>query len=498
MKSRRDHNHSLKTSSTNKNNTFEPIKEDNHEKIETDLRSSQSIIDSIKEPIKKLNSKSHHREKWRKSKNGFPIHVLPNLIQELALEANQKHNFPLEFSCSSSLFALSISIGNIYHIKFKEGFSQNASLYMVLISRAGSIKSHPVKLFVKPLIKLDKEAYNNYSKELTKFELESSMSNSDKKNNGIETISKPIFKQTILNDYTIEALLKAHRFNRKGIGLYIDEFLNWINKFERYNNSTQEQDFLTYWNGDDFQVNRVSEEPLRIDKTFISVIGTTQSDLIRKAFKNKISSGLTDRILICEPIDLKKEAWNNLEVDKSIFEEYENFIRTIAKLEVTTEEYEVKPIYLNFKHEAFDASIEWNEEFSGKANNEFLDSIKQVYPKFDLYFLRFCLILQVGKYYAKETNTLDIEMETVKDAIDLVEYYKENAIHFRKSIINSDPIDSLPENKRQIFEGLPKYFETKDAVAKAKHFDLSERSVKQFLSDKIFFKRIKHGHYEKM
>ncbi len=493
MKSRRDHNHSLKTSSTYKNNTFEPIKEDNYEKIETDLRSSQSIIDSIKEPIIGMCSKSHQREKWRTSRNGFPVHVLPNIIQELALEAYQKHNFPLEFSCGSSLFTLSVAIGNSYHIKFKEGFNQNASLYMVLISRAGSIKSHPVKLFVKPLIKLDKEAFNNYSKELTKFELESSMSNSDKKNNGIETISKPIFKQTILNDYTIEALLKAHRFNRKGIGLYIDEFLNWINKFERYNNSTQEQDFLTFWNGDDFQVNRVSEEPLRIDKTFISVIGTTQSDLIRKAFKNKINSGLIDRILICEPKGLKKEAWNKLQIDKSIYNKYENFIRSIAKIGD-----EEKPIYLNFEEEAFKASIAWNEEFSDKANNEYLGVIKQVYPKFDLYFLRFCLILQVGKYYANETDTLDIEIETVKDAIDLVEYYKENAIQFRKSIINSDPIDSLPENKRQIFEGLHKNFETKDAVAIAKHFDLSERSVKQFLNNKVFFKRTKHGHYEKM
>lgn len=500
MKSRRDHNNSLsKTSSENKNKALSLIKNTNPKKIENDERSSDAIVRSIKEPLQILHSKSHQREKWRKNKNGFPLYILPKPIQDLTLESYQKANYPLEFSCCSSLFALSIAIGNKYHIQLKEGFTQNASLYMVMIARAGSVKSHPLKQFVKPILNLDNKAFREYQKELDQYEIELSMSSAEKKEQGIEVASRPIFKQQLLNDYTIEALLKAHKFNRKGLGLAIDEFMNWINKFERYNNSTQEQDFLTFWNGEDYLVNRVNEEPLRIDKTFISVVGTTQSKLIKKAFQHKVSSGLVDRILICEPKSLKKEAWNRLLIDKNIYDNYEKYIQSIAKLEVNiAANNEVEPALLKFTNKAFDAAIEWNETITQIANNEHLDNIKQIYPKLDLYFLRFCLILQVSKYYANETKVLEIELETVKDAIDLVDYFKTNAISFRKSINKSDPIENLTEIKKLIFESLPEEFETKDAVAEAKNFGLSERAVKQFIKNRDFFKKVEHGRYTKL
>lgn len=77
-----------------------------------------------------------------------------------------------------------------------------------------------------------------------------------------------------------------------------------------------------------------------------------------------------------------------------------------------------------------------NNTITQIANKVHLDDIKQIYPKLDLYFLRFCLILQVSKYYANETKVLEIELETVKDAIDLVDYFKTNAICFGSQLIH--------------------------------------------------------------
>lgn len=487
-------NHSLsENQSDDKNNNFKVVKSSNTSNFNKDPLSSHSILRSVKEPLEKLNSKKNQREKW--DKKDFPIHVLPKVVQDLVLEANQKLNFPLDFSCSSSLYALSVAIGNCYHIELKEGFEQNASMYLVMVARAGSIKSHPLKLFIKPLKKLDAESFKNYTKEMEFYEMESDKSKEDKD----RSLIKPLYKQRILDDFTFEALIKAHNINLKGLGLHIDEFTSWIERFDRYNSAAQEQDFLSIWNGDALTVNRVGDGFTKIDKPFVSIAGTSQTRIIARALKNKIDSGLLDRVLICQPEFTKKHAWNRLKMNSQILEKYEVYLTKIASMEPGfTENIAVNPKILKFKPEAIDKAIEWNEKFTEEANEEQLDQKKQLYSKFDLYFLRFCLILQVSKFYASETKSLEIELETVEDAKDLINYFKGNGERFRSSFFNNDdPLSNLNEVKRTLYDNLKKKFETSEAVDIGESLHYSKRSVNSFLNNRTLFKKIRHGFYEK-
>jgi hypothetical protein len=491
--------HGLSGNSYNdKSNNFKEKSKGNNKKFIKDSFSSKSILESVKNPVQEFKSKDHKRKKW--NPKDFPIHVLPKLVQELVLESNQKLNFPIDFSCSSSLYALSVAIGNSYHVQLKEGFTQNASLFLVMIARAGCIKSHPLKLFIKPLKKLDKESHKLYSQEIDQYEIDCENARKEKsKEDSTEVFIKPEYKQRILDDFTIEALIKAHKLNSKGLGLHIDEFTSWIERFDRYKNAAQEQYFLSIWNGDSITVNRIGDGHTQIDKTFISIAGTSQTRLIIRALKTKIDSGLLDRVLICQPDISKKEAWNRLKMNPEIIQEYENYLTGIAENDTTfSENNAITPHLVNFKSEAMNKAIEWNEKFTNEANEEKLDQIKQLYSKFDLYFLRFCLILQISKYYASETKSLDIELETVEGAIDLVDYFMGNGERFRNSFFNSDdPLSNLNELKRTIYDNLEKKFKTSDAIAFGETLNYSKRSVNSFLKNKILFKKLEHGFYEK-
>jgi hypothetical protein len=319
------------------------------------------------------------------------------------------------------------------------------------------------------------------------------------KEDSTEVLIKPEYKQRILDDFTIEALIKAHKLNSKGLGLHIDEFTSWIERFDRYKNAAQEQYFLSIWNGDSITVNRIGDGHTQIDKTFISIAGTSQTRLIIRALKTKIDSGLLDRVLICQPDISKKEAWNRLIMNPEIIQEYENYLTGIAENDTAfSENNAITPHFVNFKSEAMNKAIEWNEKFTNEANEEKLDQIKQLYSKFDLYFLRFCLILQISKYYASETKSLDIELETVEGAIDLVDYFMGNGERFRNSFFNSDdPLSNLNELKRTIYDNLAKEFKTSEAIAFGETLNYSKRSVNSFLKDRTLFKKLEHGFYEK-
>jgi hypothetical protein len=204
-------------------------------------------------------------------------------------------------------------------------------------------------------------------------------------------------------------------------------------------------------------------------------------------------------VLICQPDISKKEAWNRLKMNPEIIQEYENYLTGIAENDTTfSENNDITPHFVNFKSEAMNKAIEWNEKFTNEANEEKLDQIKQLYSKFDLYFLRFCLILQISKHYASETKSLDIELETVEGAIDLVDYFMGNGERFRNSFFNSDdPLSNLNELKRTIYNDLEKKFKTSDAVALGETLNYSKRSVNSFLKNRTLFKKLEHGFYEK-
>lgn len=64
--------------------------------------------------------------------------------------------------------------------------------------------------------------------------------------------------------------------------------------------------------------------------------------------------------------------------------------------------------------------------------------------------------------------------------------------------MNQDPLENLTTLKRNIYQELNNEFTTREAMIIAETRGMNERTLKRFLNDKTFFKRIKQGIYEKL
>jgi hypothetical protein len=92
----------------------------------------------------------------------FPVEAFPHSIQEVILELRDKLNFPVDYTGTSILFAASVAIGDAVKVRVKDGWVEQATLFIALVGRPGSNKSHPMEFAIRPLQERDSINFENY------------------------------------------------------------------------------------------------------------------------------------------------------------------------------------------------------------------------------------------------------------------------------------------------------------------------------------------------
>jgi hypothetical protein len=475
--------------------------------------------------------------------NDFPVSAFPVLMQQIIKATNEYLKFPIDFIGTSMLFAASIGIGNTYTVKVKNAWYERAVLYCTLVGRPGSCKTPPLKFAVDPILKRDKEKYLEYQKANKEYK--------QALRQGQEPPQKPIFRKTILSDFTPEALADLHSYNLRGLGVFSDEINQWLKQFSRYSNSDSTEFWLSNFSGTQINVTRKNQDPILIDLPFIGVIGGIQPSILKELQKdNRGQNGFIDRLIFAYPETLERQDWAEDDLPEFHIKNWEMIIENLLSLD--TDEFDIKPIIVTFSSFAMEILKEWQHDNTKIINNTPSESLAGVYSKLENYIIRFCLILEllskaceppkifnnedekIKWFYGqasklchpkmnpfdngetiKELNTaydagnlMEVERiyyslnkptigtESVKNAIKLVEYFRRTSIRVN-SILNNTPIQGLTEEKRNFYLKLPETFTTDFAVKFAFNNHFPERSLKRFLSDYLFFERIKHGEYRK-
>jgi hypothetical protein len=252
----------------------------------------------------------------------FPVEAFPHSIQEVILELRDKLNFPVDYTGTSILFAASVAIGDAVKVRVKDGWVEQATLFIALVGRPGSNKSHPMEFAIRPLQERDSINFENYRLQLNEYQ---QLSSEDQR----EAL-KPTFKQLLLNDFTLEALYQVHSINQRGIGVYKDEFSGWLKDMNRYRAGSDVESWLSFFSGKSDTINRKSADTLCVPKPKVSVIGSIQTGILRNIFdQNKLSNGFIDRILFAFPENVPRNKWNEEQVDIELKEFYASFLSSI-------------------------------------------------------------------------------------------------------------------------------------------------------------------------
>ena len=413
-------------------------------------------------------------------KNIFPKGIFPEEIQDLINELETTLNFAPDYSAASILYAVSIAVGNKIQLKVKNSWFEKSSLYMILIGRTGDVKSHSLSFCLNPLIQIDKHNFDEYL--IKKKEYEALAPEEKSK------ITVPILRQMLLNDFTPEAFVKAHYYNSRGVGLYTDEIAGFFNSFNQYRKGNEEESYLSAWSGKPIVKNRISGDEIRIDNTKVDIIGTMQEGILSTTFhSNKMKNGFIDRFLFAIPHKYVVNRWNDNDLATKYIDYYSDFIQKVFHLA------EQSDYTLELSCEAKNHLYHWQ---NGQRVNFEFEYQRGISVKLQQYVLRFSLLLEVINSIVKDEIPKDISLQSVRSAINLRDYFFENAVRVFE-IIGGNYFDTLTEIQKNIFEKLPQQFKTGEGVMIAKDNSMSERSFKNFLNDEKLFKRIAHGIYDK-
>ncbi|MCP4521800.1 MAG: DUF3987 domain-containing protein [Cytophagales bacterium] len=460
------------------------------------LDNPQTFVNHIED----LKQDAQTSEKEHKKSISFPTHIFPQAIQEIIYETNKCLNFPIDFIGSSLLYASSLAIGNSCQVQQKNTWYENAVLYMAIVGRAGTNKSHPLRFAIKPIEQQDNDTFAEYEKQRQEYEEYSTLSKSEKSQQEIPAMFPPTLKKFLVSDTTPEALTYVHYLNKRGIGVHVDELAGWFKNFDRYHKGAEEEFWLSNWNSSPIIIDRKTSSSIRITKPFISVCGTTQTAILSEMAKdNRSKNGFIDRILFVVPEGLKKEKWNDNELDACFVENWKSIINNLLQIPFQLDNNDIpQPNTLVFTPEAKQLLGEWQSKNTDLCNELENDSLIGIYTKLDVYCIRFALIFQLLKYACEEGDRMKVSLEAVQSAIELTEYFKTMNTKVYNIISETTPLDQLPENKQQFYNSLPETLTTHDAIEKGSDFGLSQRTIKRFLGDKQLFNRVKQGVYEKL
>jgi len=458
-----------------------------------DLNSPDTIVNHV-EQLKQSTAK----EKELKA-NPFPVEVFPIPIQEIITATNESLNFPIDFIGASMLYAVSVAIGNTHKIEIMEGWSENAVLYLSIVGRAGTNKSHPFTFALKPIEQRDNLKFLKYQKEKQEYDTVAKLTKKERDDQGIDEPIKPIWEQHLVTDFTPEALTDVHKFNKRGIGVYADELASWFKNFNRYNKGSEEQFWLSNWSGKPIRINRKSNEPTYIPFPFISVAGTIQPGVLNELAQNRTENGFIDRLLFVVPDSLKKDYWSEKQLDPLFIENWEIIIKNLLDVSIIEDEtFNPQPEILNFTPEAKKLLFEWQRELTDLSNKPENEAISGIYAKIEMYAVRLALILEMMLFACGERDKQAVGIEAVQGALKLVEYFKNSAFKVHSIVSNASPLDKLPTDKQNIYIALPDTFTTSEGLQIAESMEMSKSTFHRFIKNKELFDKTRQGGYEKL
>lgn len=429
----------------------------------------------------------------------FPVEVFPLPVQQVITATNENLNFPIDFIGASLLYAVSVAVGNTHSVEVKKGFRQSAVLYLAIVARAGTTKSHPLSFALQPIVERDKRTYRQYEQQRQEYEKAVSLSKKEREQQAFEEPIKPIWQKFLLSDFTPEALAEVHKFNKRGIGVYVDELAGWFKNFNRYNKGSEMEFWLSQWSGKPINIDRKTGEPVFIPLPFISVAGTIQKGILNELAKDsRTQNGFIDRILFVIPDNIQKEYWSETDLPPVVSENWERIISNLLNLSVSNDDtLNPSPDILKFTPEAKKVLFEWQKVNTDQCNETESEALSGIFSKMEMYVLRLALIIEMIRYACNESDKKAISIEAVQGAIKLVEYFKNSAVKVNYVLSNASPLDKYPADKRNLYKALPDTFTTEIGLQTAEGLGVPERTFKYFLNEKDLFTRLSHGEYEK-
>jgi hypothetical protein len=412
----------------------------------------------------------------------FPIKVFPRTIQELIKNAETTTLFDPDFFSAGILSTAATAIGTSV-ILDNGSYLSKPIFWISIIGRTGTGKTHPLQFAKNPIETKDKDLFEEYKNNLDEYEKH--LSETKEK--------KPVYSKFILKDFTPEKLASSLQYNEKGVMIFQDELMGWINSFDQYKKGGEQQLYLELFNGNELTVDRVTKDPIRIEQTNVNILGGMQPELLKGMAKNnRNNDGFLDRFLFVYPDNSKPKLFTGFKIKS---EHKTNYHKLISNL-LDCPKQQIKA-----GNDVIELFKEWQHE---KVKEFFSDHLEaSLQSKLETYVWRVALVLEMMSQANICEYTQNLSKKSLSDAIQVVEYFRFNALKAHDIILTKNPFEGLSAAQRDLYDNLPKHFKRNDIIPLFVEKEISVRSGDRFLKNNDIFynsnthKDLKQGQYTK-
>lgn len=360
---------------------------------------------------------------------GLPLDGFPQEFQTLVLDIVKVNTYNLEFLVTSFLSAISTALGNSLWIHVKGDWKSNASLFFLIVGRAGLGKTPPLSFAFAPIEALDKKILLQYKEELAEY-------NARAKQEKDFQEEKPPLCRIILKDFTPEALMLRHSVNLHGIVIKVDELRGFFKKVKNPGDDTIEK-LLSAWSIEELSRDLKTEAlPTFVRIPCVNLIGGVQIRLLTDTMTEEmVANGFFDRCIVCYPKNQKQNEWDeeeepdNESIGRKNKAKWFSIIEKVLSLSnyKTWKEFNAEDAKtLEFSSEGRRLFFRWVNTYIRKNNAIEDDSqIPTRDAKLSTHCARLALIMQVLRWACGESHLEYVDEISVNQAIRLVNYYEE-------------------------------------------------------------------------
>jgi hypothetical protein len=416
---------------------------------------------------------------------------------QMVNEYSTKRDFSRVLLANSALSVLSGALGLNYKYKLDNGWEGFSTLYMAMVGRASISKSPTFNFAKKPVDDWERELWAKYEQELAEWNFQKAQESKKEK----FTEPRPVRNRVMISDATIEALMKVHNQNKKGLLLFRDELIGWLRSFNGYKGGkgSDQQNYLQIWDNLAIINDRAGrEEEQYMPDSFVTVFGGIQPKVLGEfASENRQDDGFALRFLFCYAEEKEAVHSNTIrqKIDMSLYNDYSKVIQYYLnqpKSEATIFE---------FDQNAADCFWEFYDSNNARRTAQNSEDYSALLTKLEKYSTRLALLLQcLENGYTGDLHNKKISLENMRGAIELVRYYEQTAIKTLDIIQENaeltpskTPISSkikwtevFGENETMQVNDIVEYLTEKTGK--------SSKTIRRYVADELI--KVSHGVYK--
>lgn len=360
-------------------------------------------------------------------------YILGEYLAELIRELAKSIPTAPEAVLTIMLPMIASVIGTRSIIYVKPHYTQPFILRTMLIANSGQKKTPVAEATISPMRKLDTLNQKRLMKELAEWH---SIPNNKE--------PMPTCRRYIVQDSTIDGLIREHSENRIGLLNFVDELAGYFNRMNKFAKGDDVQRDLEMYNGKTLIKSRANKEnSIFLEQTAISATGTIQWNTLENLgmIDADDSMGVFARWLPCA-VELPKGYFNPDDIATDYYDVMLHIITSIRDYDIPEE--------LRLSRDALLRFADWQHGIIDATDKQQTNKIKLKYSKIEGEVIRLAGILHFIHQVMGSDDEL-ISLDTMNKAIMLADWFLSQYVYVTMRCDNQ-LIDSKLLKAMQIIE----------------------------------------------